>query len=167
MKPAPPRPAAVALRGAGPGDEAWVIAAHRDHYARTHRFDDTFLPAVRQALAEAAAGRCAARPPGWIALDAGHRVGSLYLNRDGACLRLRLVFVAAAWRERGIGLALLHRAEQAAREAGAAALRVATFAEHAAAGRLYARSGFLRVAEAPVHAFGQGLTEVRWEKPLP
>lgn len=141
-------------------DAAWVQAAHVDHYTRAHGFDARFGAAVAAAIAEARLG-------GWIARAGDRRVGSLFLTReDGDAVRLRLVFVVAEWRGRGLGRRLLDIAEAAAQRDGATRMVVATHAEHAAAGRLYARAGFHLGQARPVVSFGQALTEQHWEKRL-
>ena len=162
MSAPPPQGAGVLLLPCAPDDADWMRRVHLDHYARAHGFDGSFADAVDAALAQMqAAGR------GWIAWERGARVGCVALTDAGSgAARIQLFFVVASRRGTGGGCALRTGATEAARADGTTRMDVATFAEHAAAGRIYARAGFALVSERAVAAFGQRLREQHWQKPL-
>jgi len=156
-----------AIRPLKAADRDWIFDRHRAHYCEGEGFDDSFSPLVARRLDEVLASPDPAEACGWVLWRGNARQGSILFGRDvDGAARLRLFYLEPAARGQGLGRALLDRLTDHARASGAPVLRVATHAEHAEAGRLYARSGFRRTARFPVTSFGRALTEEHWEKPL-
>lgn len=86
-------------------------------------------------LAETAGGAAEARAAG----------GFLHCRASGDALQLLTVAVADAMRGRGVGRALMLRAEALARDAGCAAIALYTNARMTANLRLYPRAGYREV----------------------
>lgn len=149
-------------------DRDWVLARHVAQYCDGEGFDNSFPPLVARRLDEVLAETDPGQACGWILWRDGVRRGSILHGRDpDGAARLRLFYLDPGVRGQGLGRVLLDRLIAHAAAHGARTLRVATHAEHAAAGRLYARAGFRRVAQFPVTSFGRSLTEEHWEKALP
>ena len=81
---------------------------------------------------------------------------------DAATARLRMFLVEPAWRGTGLAQRLLDAVVAHARADGAARLALRTHESHRAAGRLYARNGFVLEEAAPVVAWGQATVEQGW-----
>ena len=157
----------IRIRPFAPGDAEWVLARHAAHYAETHGFDESFSGVVARFLGEFATARAQRRAAAWLAWAEQVRAGSIFASRvAGNHLQLHLFYVDAPYRGQGLGQRLLDTALAHAQAARCRAVVVRTHAEHAAAGRLYARNGFRLTRAAPVHSFGQDLIEQAWEKPL-
>lgn len=155
------------IRPLAPGDAGWVLEHHAVHYAEVEGFDATFEALVAQVLADLLHARRAGRAEGWLAWAGGMRRGCIFAaSTEDNALQLRLFYVARAARGQGIGQALLDTLVAHARARGCASVRLWTHAEHAAAGRVYARNGFRRLSASPAHSFGRDLTEEAWELPL-
>jgi len=144
-------------------DAAWALDVQSRHYAVVEGFDRSFEDDLARAL-DTLFGQGVT---GWIAMQDCARIGSIFTPVVAASQRrLQLFFVTAAARQQGAGQALLtHALSQASRD-GARTVAVATFAEHAAACRLYQRNGFACVSREPVRRYGRDLTETHWEKRL-
>lgn len=82
------------------------------------------------------------RPLSLLAKSEGPIVGGLNGVTHWRWLYVRHLFVAPDWRGRGLGRALLARAEAAARERGCVGAYLDSFSEEAA--RFYERAGFSR-----------------------
>jgi predicted GNAT family N-acyltransferase len=95
-----------------------------------------------------------------VAVDAGHVVGTCRLVLEDGLARLGRMAVAADWRGRGLGGALLTEAEAQARTVGATRIRL-----HAqlAARSLYERGGFEVTGEEFLE---EGIPHLTMEKPL-
>ncbi|MBL9059297.1 MAG: GNAT family N-acetyltransferase [Mangrovicoccus sp.] len=149
-------------------DRDWVLDRHVAQYCDGEGFDASFPPLVALRLDEVLVATDPGQACGWILWRDGVRQGSILHGRDpDGAARLRLFYLDPGARGQGLGLALLDRLTVHAATHGARTLRVATHAEHAAAGRLYARAGFRRTARIPVTSFGRALTEEHWEKAIP
>lgn len=145
-------------------DADWLVAQHADHYARVEGFDATFGELVARIIAEFLVGHDPAREQGWIIHDGDTRLGSIFcvaLNETTA--KLRLFYLVPEARGTGAGQALLDQCRSFARGAGYVQLTLWTHESHKAAGRIYKRNGFTRVAARPVHSFGVDLVEETWE----
>ena len=141
-----------------PGDLGWVVMAHGELYAREYGVDPSFEALAARIMADFATGHDPAREAGWIAEDAGRRVGCVLCvdghEDDTAVLRVLLVDPCA--RGRGVGGALVGTCVSFARDAGYARLRLWTIDHLDAARRLYLKAGFELVAEEPNKHFGVG-----------
>jgi GNAT superfamily N-acetyltransferase len=80
--------------------------------------------------------------------------------------RLRLFWLEPSIRGTGLGRRMLEAWLGFARQAGYRRAMLWTHESHAAAGRLYARTGFEITATRPARNFGQDVVEQRWERAL-
>jgi amino-acid N-acetyltransferase len=84
----------------------------------------------------------------WVAVQAGHVVGSAALEIYGGAALLRSVAVDAAWRQQGLGRRLVEHVLDAARTQGIRRVYLLT----ETAGAYFARLGFRPVPRAAVDA---------------
>ncbi|GHG86840.1 hypothetical protein GCM10010961_14780 [Pseudodonghicola xiamenensis] len=68
----------VILRPFHPEDATWLVARHQELYARDEGFDASFGPLVAGILDEFIADHDPERERGWIAEEAGTRLGSIF-----------------------------------------------------------------------------------------
>lgn len=157
----------VVLRGLQPGDAGWVMSRHGALYAADEGFDTSFEALVGAVLAEFLRGHDPARERGWIVARGSRRLGSIFVVAEAPeVARLRLVFLEPS--ERGTGLAqrMLETALRFARDAGYRRMRLWTHESHRAAGRLYARNGFVLMDAQPGRSFGVDVVTQVWERAL-
>lgn len=127
------------LRPATAGDVRAALAVQREAFTvEAGLYGDPELPPLRESEAEFAAGLDAAL--GLVALLDGRLVGSVRVRPAGRSLHIARLSVAPDVQGRGIGAALLARAE-----AAAPADEALLFTGHLSAGnlRLYARAGYV------------------------
>ena len=152
-----------AIRPFAATDAAWLIAEHARHYAEAEGFDDTFGPLVSRIVTDFLTAHDARREAGWIAHDGDRRLGSIFCVRlDAQTAKLRLFYVVREGRGTGIAQGLLTTCLEFAKAAGYHGLTLWTHESHRAAGAIYRRNGFDRVAAKPVHSFGVDLVEETW-----
>lgn len=157
----------VVLRDLQPGDAGWIIGRHGALYAEDEGFDATFEALVADILAAFLRHHDPARERGWIAVRGSQRLGSIFVVAETPQVaKLRLVLVERS--ERGTGLAqrMLETAMGFARGAGYSAMRLWTHESHRAAGRLYARNGFILTEATPARSFGQDVVAQVWQRAL-
>ena len=162
-------PAPPFLRALTAADAEWVIARHAAHYAQEEGFDSSFEALVAQVVSQfLKADAPASHDRAWIAEAAdGQRAGSIFCVRhDEDTAKVRLFYIEPAWRGTGLGRRMLSRCLEHAGQAGFARMTIWTHASHRAAGRLYARAGFRKIAARPVRNFGRDLVEETWTTPL-
>jgi len=68
-----------------PSDMAWVVSQHQRLYTQAEGFDDTFGPLVQEIIQAFAQHHDPAREAGWIARQAGQRVGWTHESHLAAC----------------------------------------------------------------------------------
>lgn len=145
-------------------DADWIVEEHAEHYGQIKGFDTTFGPLVRQIIDSFLARHDETVEAGWIAMQGERRLGSIFcVKLDARTAKLRLFYVVAEARGTGVAQALLDQCLRFARGAGYRGLTLWTHESHAAAGRIYARNGFMRTHAEPVHSFGVDLVEETWE----
>lgn len=83
----------------------------------------------------------------FIALENRELLGCVFCKPEENCLYIGKLAVAPIAQGRGVGVALLRKAEAAARERGLAALRLETRIELAENHKRFSAWGFLRTAE--------------------
>ncbi len=157
----------VVLRDLQPGDAGWIIGRHGALYAEDEGFDATFEALVADILAAFLRHHDPARERGWIAVRGSRRLGSVIVVAETPQVaKLRLVLVERC--ERGTGLAqrMLETAMSFARDAGYTGMRLWTHESHRAAGRLYARNGFILTEATPARSFGQNVVAQVWQRAL-
>ncbi len=151
------------IRTFDPEDTEWLVDRHQALYAADEGFDETFGPLVRSILDEFVAGHDPAREAGWIAEDAGARLGSIFCVRhDDATAKLRLFLLVPEARGRGLGRRLLHHCMAFAKATGYHGMTLWTHESHEAACALYLRSGWVLENSKPVVSFGRPLVEQTW-----
>ncbi|NVO54801.1 GNAT family N-acetyltransferase [Rhodobacteraceae bacterium B1Z28] len=154
----------VVLRPFRPDDAPWLVEQHGTLYARDEGFDSSFAPLVAQILDDFIADHDLTREQGWIAEQAGKRLGSIFcvsLDRNTAKLRLFLLMPQA--RGLGLGKRLLSTCTGFARAAGYREMALWTHESHKAACALYRANGWQLTDSKPVHSFGVDLIEQSWE----
>lgn len=148
-------------------DADWLVERHAALYARDEGFDSSFGRLVAQIVADFLRGHDPACERGWIAWQEGRRMGSILCVRDGPGIaRLRLFLVEPDARGTGLAQQMLDTCLGFARAAGFRRIRLWTHESHRAAGRLYARNGFVLTASTPAHSFGQDVVEQDWARDL-
>ena len=136
-------------------------------YAEEHGLDASFEALVAEIGAAFVKRHDPGREAAWAAEVDGEVVGSVFLvAKDVETAQLRLLYLEPAMRGKGLGRRLVETAVGFAREAGYARMLLWTQAELAAARHLYARAGFVRVAEAPERLFGRDVVTETWELAL-
>ncbi len=151
-----------------PSDARWIAARHGALYAEHDKFNESFEPLVAGIVQDFVTDHDLARERGWVAWQAGRRVGCIFCVRlKDDIAKLRLFLVEPDMRGTGLGRALLSRCMEFATQAGYREMTLWTHESHEAACRLYAKNGFRCVASEPVHSFGQDLVEQTWTRLLP
>lgn len=164
-------PDAIDLRDLAPGDAGWVIGRHAELYARDEGYDRRFEGLVAGIVAGFLDRGDTVRERGWIAVDAaGDRLGCIFCMAEGPdepdIARLRLFLLEPHVRGTGLAQRMIEACLSFARGAGYRHMRLWTHESHRAAGRLYARNGFILTSSAEGEAFGQKLVDQTWERPL-
>ena len=145
-------------------DHAWLVQQHQSLYAQDEGFDDSFGPLVSDILTDFEKNHDPNGERGWIAEDAEARKGSIFcVDRGDGRAKLRLFLVLPAARGSGLAQHLLETCLGFARDAGYRGLVLWTHESHKAAGRIYARNGFVLVDSFPTRNFGVDLVEQSWE----
>ena len=160
---------AVLIRTHRPGDLGWILDRHGVLYAEEYGWGTAFEAIVARVVAEFAGAHEPAREACWVAELEGRRVGCVMLvrhpEREGVA-RLRLLLVEPEARGLGVGRALVDACTSFAKAAGYRRVTLWTQSVLAAARAIYARSGYVKVSEAPNTNFGTGLTAETWELEL-
>ena len=155
---------AIEIRRFSPNDRDWLVAQHREHYAREEGFDESFGVLVGQIVDDFLAQHDPAREAGWIAQCGDRRLGAIFCVRlDDERAKLRLFLLVPEVRGQGLGQRMLQTCMGFARESGYRAMQLWTHESHRAAGALYARSGWTMTHSRPVISFGKGNVEQTWE----
>lgn len=98
----------IMIRPFVPRDRDWVVDAHAELYAREAGFDDSFGVMVADILDGFICGHDPAVECGWIATDAGVRLGSIFcMRQDAQTAKLRLFQLSGEVRGQGLGHRLL------------------------------------------------------------
>lgn len=158
----------IVLRPLKVGDIGAVIRAQALVYAREYGWDITYEALVAELLAAFVNGFDPEKEEAFIADRNGEVVGSVFLFRGDTpdAAKLRLLYVDAAARGRGLGARLVEACIQAARARGYKRLRLWTQDCLVSARRIYQAAGFQLVSEERHHRFGQDLNGQIWELPL-
>ncbi len=150
-----------------PDDLEWLVTRHGELYAREEGFDATFPVLVGEIAAAFLAAHDAARECGWIVWQGAVRLGSIFVVEEApGVAKLRLVLLEPQARGTGLAQAMLEQAMGFARAAGYRTMRLWTHESHRAAGRMYARNGFVLEASEPRHSFGRDVVAQFWTRDL-
>ena len=153
----------VEIRRFTPADRDWLVAEHRDHYAREEGFDDRFGVLVAAIVDAFIAEHDPDREAGWIAWRGDTRLGSIFcVELDSTTAKLRLFLLTAEARGLGLGRRMLAKCMEFAQQKDYEGMQLWTHESHRAAGRLYARNGWKLVESKPVMAFGKNNVEQTW-----
>ncbi|WP_146344033.1 GNAT family N-acetyltransferase [Falsiphaeobacter marinintestinus] len=154
----------VTLRRFEATDAPWLVAQHKALYARDEGFDDSFGDLVAQILDDFTADHDPDREHGWIAVENGQRLGSIFcVSLDETTAKLRLFLLVPEARGKGLGKRLLETCKGFAREAGYTKMVLWTHESHRAACALYAATGWTLIDSKPAHSFGVDVIEQHWE----
>lgn len=146
----------IEIRRAGPEDASAIAEVLRDSFIEFKELysDGGFAattPNSEEALSRMHEG------PVWVAFSGGVLAGTVSAVLNARSTYIRGMAVLPAARGSGVGVALLHRAEDWAAEQGCARLFLSTTPFLSSAIRLYERSGFRRNEEGPHELFGTPL----------
>jgi DNA-binding MarR family transcriptional regulator/GNAT superfamily N-acetyltransferase len=156
--------APVVLRAHQPGDMGWVVQRHGRLYAAEYGFDEHFEALVASIVAKFIEHHDPARERCWIAERNGQNVGCVFLVRASSRIaKLRLFLVEPDARGLGLGTLLVDELIGFARAAGYRQIRLWTQRNLLAARHVYAKAGFVEVADEPHHSFSQDLVAETWE----
>lgn len=154
----------VEIRRFEPQDRDWLVAEHRDSYARAEGFDDSFGILVGGILDDFLNLHDPACESGWIIWEGGQRLGSIFcVKLDGQTAKLRLFLLTERARGKGLGQRMLAHCMGFAQAQGYQRMKLWTHESHRAAGALYAKNGWQLMSSEPVVSFGQALIEQHWE----
>lgn len=154
----------IEIRKFEAADRDWLVAEHRDHYAKAEGFDDTFGQLVGQIIDSFIADHDPACEAGWIAQEGERRLGCIFcVKLDVETAKLRLFLLAEEARGKGLGRRLLDTCMGFAKDHGYKGMKLWTHESHRAAGALYAKNGWSLISSEPVVSFGQPLVEQHWE----
>lgn len=157
----------ITLRRFEASDVPWLVVQHGDLYATEEGFDDTFGPLVAGILADFIADHDPMRERGWVAMQDGQRLGSIFcVAAEGKSAKLRMFLLTPAARGKGLGKHLLQTCMDFARDCGYREMVLWTHESHKAACALYAAFGWELVESKPVHSFGVDLIEQSWRVDL-
>ena len=170
--------AARALLGEGPskdfeirtlrtGDLGLLAARQSMFYREVYGWGPGIEINIMEAATHFAAHLKPGRDQGWIAEVNGAMAGSILVTDEGDGLsRLRLLYVEAMARGRGIGEALVSTCINFAREVGYSEMMLWTHAVLTSARRIYAAHGF-RLTESAWHdEFGEPVEGETWRLDL-
>lgn len=153
----------VTIRRFTADDRDWLVRQHGTLYAQAEGFDASFGVLVAEILDDFIAQHDPQAEHGWIAEEAGLRLGSIFCVRlSDTTAKLRLFLLVPQARGKGLGKRLLSTCMRFAEERGYQSMQLWTHESHAAACALYRATGWDRVSSKPVHSFGQDLVEESW-----
>ena len=144
-------------------DRDWLVEQHEVHYARDEGFDATFGALVAQIVDAFLADHDAKCEAGWMAWQAGERLGSIFcVKLNDTTAKLRLFLLTPEARGRGLGKRMLATCTGFARDCGYTGMQLWTHESHRAAGALYAKNGWTLEDEKSVVSFGKPNVEQTW-----
>jgi ribosomal protein S18 acetylase RimI-like enzyme len=150
-----------------PGDVGGIVHLHGVVYAQEYGWDSTFEGYVAEGLARFALSHNPRNDRLWVAEANEEIVGSIgVVGHSAREAQLRWFLVHPAWRGRGLGRRLLNEAVQFCRERRVRSVFLWTTSDLEAAAHLYQLAGFRRTEEKTHRAWGQTVTEERYDMSL-
>ncbi len=157
-------PAEIVLREHRPGDMGWVVERHAVLYHEQEGWGAAFEALVAGIVKDFLENFDAERERCWIAERNGERVGCVFVVKDGADARLRLLLVEPAARGTGLGTRLVEECIRFSREKGYRKVVLWTHAQLLPARAIYAKAGFRKLKKTEVHdTFGPRAVSEFWE----
>lgn len=154
----------VTLREFGADDADWLVAQHRELYAKAEGFDASFGDLVQEIIQDFLAEHDPNMEQGWIAEQNGQRLGNIFcVKLDEKTAKLRLFLLVPEARGLGLGKLLLTTCMTFARDKGYQRMQLWTHESHEAACALYLAYGWQLTGSKPVDSFGVDLIEQSWE----
>ncbi len=145
-------------------DRAWVEGANRQHYRDREGFNETFDPALSDALDWIDESIELNTSDYTIAEFNGCPMGCIFLSAESIDAgRIRLFYLDEAFRGRGIGRRLLLTTLEQARVIGFEKVRVSTFDLHREACALYESAGFAATVQPASGRFGKRMRQIDFE----
>lgn len=158
----------IEIRKFTPADRDWLIVQHEQHYAREEGFDATFGVLVSEIIDAFLLDHDPTCEAGWIAWQGAQRLGSIFCVRlDAQTAKLRLFLLMPEARGLGLGKRMLATCMGFARDCGYQRMQLWTHESHAAAGALYAKTGWVLGETKVVISFGKENVEQTWTITLP
>jgi N-acetylglutamate synthase-like GNAT family acetyltransferase len=155
------------FRSRKPGDIGYIIYRHGVLYAQEYGFDETFDLYVGKPLIAFAEKFAPEMENLWIVEQGTKIVGSMAIvNTGNATAQLRWLLVEPEARGRNIGQTLVDKGVTFCRAKGYQTIFLWTIDYLAAAKKIYANAGFRKTDTKTSRAWGQDLTEERWEMQL-
>jgi GNAT superfamily N-acetyltransferase len=130
---------------------------HAHLYEDGNGWGEPFVALVAGVIADYLDDRDPEREAAWVAELDGRRVGAVYcMRRSEEVAQLRLLFVDADARGHGVGVGLIGRCIEFARERGYERMVLWTNSSLASARRIYNAVGFTQTKEEPHPVFPAG-----------
>ena len=149
----------VEIRDTELGDHGWVLERHAHLFEEEAGWGEPFLALIARLIADYLEDPDPQREAAWVAELDGDRVGAVYcVHRSDEVAQLRLLFVDAAARGRGVGSKLVERCIAFARERGYRRMMLSTVSPLESARRIYDAAGFRQTKEEPHPTFPEGTT---------
>ena len=147
-------------------DYPWIIKAHLQHYSTVEGFDSGFKHAVTEAIESFKTSPHSINQAFVLEQDESPAGCIFCLHESEGSARIKLFYLDKDLRGQGYGARLLTAAIDHIEAHDYKTLVVSTYSTHVAACALYGRTGFNKIGEKNVHAFGRQLTEQHWQLKL-
>ncbi|WP_424969404.1 GNAT family N-acetyltransferase [Dinoroseobacter sp. S76] len=158
----------VTFRDIEIGDLGWMTQRHGELYRIENAYDQSFEILVAEIIVEFLKTRDPARERAIVPVCNGLPLGSIFCVQGPApdTAQLRLFGLEPSLRGRGLGRQMMAEWLRFARSAGYKRATLWTHESHAAAGRLYAATGFEITGTEATRNFGQDVVVQQWEMTL-
>lgn len=157
----------IILREPEAGDLGWITYMNARIYAREYGWDWTYEALVAEIVGKFVKEFDTEKEKCWVAELGGQVVGSVMVVReDDETAKLRLLWVDAAARGRGLGRRLVDECISFARARGYKRMVLWTNDVLASARRIYQAVGFELVEEKAHRSFGKDLVGQVWARDL-
>jgi GNAT superfamily N-acetyltransferase len=153
----------IIIRSPMPGELGWIIQVHGQYYAETFGWYGEFECIVAKIVVDYLSSESRDRQACFIAELNGQRVCCIMLTESSRSEgKLRVMFVSADARGKGIGSLLIKTALHKAAAAGYEGLSLWTTNNQKTARELYKKFGFAMVSSSPNTTFAKGSNDEHW-----